>query len=86
MNTSRSHSNDYTELNLFEYSLNKCINVVTQSNYWWEFARNLLLQKLSEEDNHSVSFSAQTNTMLRLIYRGNPSGPDVILIYSHRKY
>jgi len=85
-NTSRSQSNDFTRLNLFECSLGKCIEITIQSNYWREFARALLLLRLLEDDNHSIIFSAQTNTMLRIIYTGKSSGLNLIETYSHGKY
>lgn len=65
MNTSRSQNNDFTGLNLFEYSLGKCIEIAIQSNYWWEFARALLLQELLEDDNHMPLFQHRTQNYIQ---------------------
>lgn len=85
MNTNRPQSNEFTLLNSLEYSLDKCIEIPMRSICWWEFAGALLLQKL-EDDHHSVTFSAQTDTVLRIIYKGKSSGPNVIETFSRRKY
>lgn len=86
MKKNRAQSNEFTVLNSLECSLDKCIEIATKSNCWWEFAGALLLQKLLQDDHHSVTFSAQTNTVLSIIYRGKSSGPNVIETFSHRKY